>query len=75
LVDVARFEPDAIVASPVSMRPSTIRSPLLVTHAGFSAVGRQIADLDRATVIVHEGGYVLRTLAGLTLLVLESFQS
>ena len=34
-----------------------------------------IAGLDRATVIVQEGGYVLQTLAGLTLVVLEGFES
>ena len=50
-------------------------SPLLVTHAGFGAVGRLLAELDRATVFVHEGGYVLETLAGLTLVVLDGFES
>ena len=57
------------------LRADDPNSPLLVTHAGFSAVGRLIAGLDRATVLVQEGGYVLQTLAGLTLLVLEGFQS
>ena len=50
-------------------------SPLLVTHAGFGAVGRLIAGLDRATVIVQEGGYMASTLAGLTLVFLEGFES
>ena len=50
-------------------------SPLLVTDAGFRAVGRLLADLDRATVFVHEGGYVLATLAQHTLAVLEGFES
>jgi acetoin utilization deacetylase AcuC-like enzyme len=76
LDDVARFEPDAVVVSlGVDAAADDPNSPLLVTHAGFSKVGRMISDLDRATVLVQEGGYVLKTLAGLTLLVLEGFQS
>jgi len=76
LVDVARFEPDAIVVSlGVDAAAADPNSPLLVTHAGFGAVGRLISGLDRATVIVQEGGYVLGTLAGLTLMVLEGFES
>jgi acetoin utilization deacetylase AcuC-like enzyme len=74
LDEVARFEPDAVVVSlGVDASASDPNSPLLITHGGFGAVGRLIADLDRATVLVQEGGYVLQTLAGLTLVVLEGF--
>jgi acetoin utilization deacetylase AcuC-like enzyme len=34
-----------------------------------------LAGLDRPTVFVHEGGYVLSTLAQHTLAVLEGFES
>ena len=76
LIDVARFEPDAVVVSlGVDAARDDPNSPLLVTHAGFGTVGRMIAGLDRATVLVQEGGYVRKTLAGLTLVVLEGFES
>jgi len=76
LKDVARFEPDAVVVSlGVDAARDDPNSPLFVTHAGFGVVGRMIAGLDRATVLVQEGGYVLTTLAGLTLVVLEGFES
>ncbi len=76
LADVARFEPDAVVVSlGVDAAADDPNSPLLVTHAGFSAVGRLLAGLDRATVLIQEGGYVLQTLAGLTLVLLEGFES
>ena len=76
LAEVERFEPDAVVVSlGVDAAADDPNSPLLVTHAGFGTVGRMLADLDRATVLVQEGGYVLKTLAGLTLLVLEGFES
>src|SRR4029079_1925512 len=64
LADVARFEPDAMVVSlGVDAAADDPNSPLLVTDVGFNAVGRMIAELDRATVFVHEGGYVLPSLA------------
>ena len=50
-------------------------SPLLVTDRGFAAVGRMFAGLDRPLVFVHEGGYVLSTLAEHTLAVLSGFES
>jgi acetoin utilization deacetylase AcuC-like enzyme len=50
-------------------------SPLLVSDVGFNAAGRMLAELDRATVLVHEGGYVLRSLAAHTLAVLRCFES
>jgi acetoin utilization deacetylase AcuC-like enzyme len=76
LEDVARFEPDAICVSlGVDAAGEDPNSPLLVTDAGFAAVGRLLAGLDRATVFVQEGGYVLHTLAEHTLAVLECFES
>jgi acetoin utilization deacetylase AcuC-like enzyme len=48
-------------------------SPLEVTDTGFARAGRRLADLARPTVLVHEGGYVLDTLAGHTLAVLAAF--
>ena len=72
----ARFEPDAVVVSlGVDAAADDPNSPLLVSDVGFNAVGRRIAELDRATVLVQEGGYVLRSLAGHTLAVLRGFQS
>lgn len=50
-------------------------SPLLVTDVGYGGVGRTLGDLDRATVLVYEGGYVLQTLAAHTLVVLRGFES
>ncbi|MEP7114796.1 MAG: histone deacetylase family protein [Ilumatobacteraceae bacterium] len=76
LGDVARFEPDAIVVSlGVDAAVDDPNSPLQVTDNGFRAVGRLLNDLDRATVFVHEGGYVLQTLAEHTLAVLGGFES
>jgi len=76
LADVARFEPDAMVVSlGVDAAADDPNSPLLVTDVGFNAVGRMIAELDRATVFVHEGGYVLPSLAAHTLAVLRCFES
>ena len=74
--DVARFEPDAVVVSlGVDAAADDPNSPLLVSDVGFNAVGRMIAELDRATVLVHEGGYVPQSLAMHTLAVLRGFES
>jgi acetoin utilization deacetylase AcuC-like enzyme len=76
LVEVARFEPDAVVVSlGVDAAADDPNSPLLVSDVGFHGVGRMLAELDRATVLVHEGGYVLRSLAAHTLAVLRCFES
>jgi acetoin utilization deacetylase AcuC-like enzyme len=76
LVDVSRFEPDAIVVSlGVDAAADDPNSPLLVTDSGFRSVGRLLAELDRAMVFVQEGGYVLQTLAQHTLAVLKGFES
>ena len=76
LAHVAMFEPDAVVVSlGVDAAADDPNSPLLVTDAGFGAIGRMLSHLDRATVFVHEGGYVLQSLAAHTLAVLEGFES
>jgi len=76
LAHVAQFEPDAMIVSlGVDAAADDANSPLQVTDAGFGAVGRMLAHLDRGTVFVHEGGYVLRSLAAHTLAVLEGFES
>ena len=77
LLDVVRrFEPDAVVVSlGVDAAVDDPNSPLLVTDRGFSEIGRRIAGLDRPTVFVHEGGYVLSSLAEHTLAVLTGFES
>ena len=49
-------------------------SPLEVTQDGFAAAGRLLGQLGRPTVLVHEGGYVLDTLAGHTLAVLHGVE-
>ncbi len=76
LAVVRRFEPEAVVVSlGVDAAADDPNSPLLVTDRGFDAIGRLIADLDRPTVFVHEGGYVLSSLAEHTLAVLTGFES
>ena len=73
---VSAFQPDAVVVSlGVDAAADDPNSPLLVTDAGFRAAGRLIAGIDRPTVFVHEGGYVLATLAEHTLAVLHGFES
>ena len=68
--------PDAVVVSlGVDAAADDPNSPLQVSDVGFNAVGRMIAELDRATVFVHEGGYVPQSLAGHTLAVLGGFES
>jgi acetoin utilization deacetylase AcuC-like enzyme len=76
LVTVGRFGPDAVVVSlGVDAAADDPNSPLLVTDRGFAAVGRMLAGLDLPVVFVHEGGYVLSTLAEHTLAVLTGFES
>jgi acetoin utilization deacetylase AcuC-like enzyme len=76
LADVVSFRPDAVVVSlGVDAAADDPNSPLLVTDAGFGAVGQRLADLNRPTVLVQEGGYVLQSLAGHTLALLERFES
>ncbi|MFM2077096.1 MAG: hypothetical protein RJA49_986 [Actinomycetota bacterium] len=57
---------DAAVADP--------NSPLEVTAQGFREAGRRLGALDRPTVFVQEGGYVLPTLGPLVLEVLNGFE-
>ena len=72
---VGRFGPDAVVVSlGVDAAAEDPNSPLEVTHDGFAAAGRLLGRLDRPTVLVHEGGYVLDTLAGHTLAVLHGVE-
>ena len=76
LATIRHFEPDAVVVSlGVDAAVDDPNSPLLVTDRGFAAIGRMLAGLDRPTVFVHEGGYVLETLAEHTLAVLVGFES
>ncbi len=73
---VGKFEPDAVVVSlGVDAAADDPNSPLLVTDRAFGALGHRLAGLDRPTVFVHEGGYVLSTLAEHTLAVLTGFES
>ena len=76
LADAAQFRPDAVVVSlGVDAAADDPNSPPLITDAGFVTVGDLLAHLDRPTVFVHEGGYVLQTLAQHTMAVLEGFES
>ncbi|HEY7628251.1 MAG TPA: hypothetical protein VH761_14340 [Ilumatobacteraceae bacterium] len=76
LASVEHFAPHALVVSlGVDAAGDDPNSPLLVTDTGFVAVGALIAALQRPTVFVHEGGYVLATLAAHTLAVLQGFES
>lgn len=73
---LSSFDPDAVVVSlGVDAAADDPNSPLLVSDAGFAAAGRLLAALDRPTVLVHEGGYVLATLADHTLAVLHGFDT
>jgi acetoin utilization deacetylase AcuC-like enzyme len=68
---IEAFRPDAVVVSlGVDAAAEDPNSPLEVTDTGFAAAGRRIRALDLPTVFVHEGGYVLETLAAHTLAVL-----
>ena len=72
---VERFGPDAVVVSlGVDAAAEDPNSPLEVTQDGFAAAGRLLGQLGRPTVLVHEGGYVLDTLAGHTLAVLHGVE-
>jgi len=76
LDDIERFRADAIVVSlGVDAASDGLNSPLQVTDAGFTDVGRMMAGSDLPTVFVQEGGYVLATLAEHTLAVLNGFES
>ncbi len=69
---VERFASDALVVSlGVDAAREDPNSPLQVTTDGFAAAGRRIGTLGRPTVVVHEGGYVLDTLAQHTLAFLQ----
>jgi acetoin utilization deacetylase AcuC-like enzyme len=73
---VSRFGPDALVVSlGVDAAAEDLNSPLEVTQDGFAAAGRLLGQLARPTVLVHEGGYVLDTLAGHTLAVLQGVEA
>ncbi len=70
------FGPDALVVSlGVDAAAEDPNSPLEVTTAGFGAAGRQIGALGHPTVLVHEGGYVLETLARHTIAVLRGVEA
>lgn len=73
---LAGFAPEAVVVSlGVDAAADDPNSPLRVSDTGFAAAGRLIAALDRPTVFIHEGGYVLTTLAEHTLAVLQGFET
>jgi len=74
LPSVLAFEPEVVVVSlGVDAAVEDPNSPLMVTTDGFRAAGRRLADLDRPTVLILEGGYVEPKLAEFTLAVLEQF--
>ena len=73
---IERFAPEAVVVSlGVDTAVEDPNSPFEVTAEGFAAAGRRVGELTRPTVLVHEGGYVLATLAGHTLAVLDGFEA
>jgi acetoin utilization deacetylase AcuC-like enzyme len=45
-----------------------------VTEAGFREAGRRLGAVDRPTVLVQEGGYVLDIVGGLVRATLEGFE-
>ena len=65
---VAAFDAEAIVVSlGVDAAADDPESPLRVSTNGYRAAGHLIAELDRPTVAVQEGGYHLPTLGALVL--------
>jgi acetoin utilization deacetylase AcuC-like enzyme len=71
---VLRFAPDALVVSlGVDAAAEDENSPLLVSDRGFTGAGERLAALDRPTVLIQEGGYVLATLGRHVLAVLAAF--
>jgi acetoin utilization deacetylase AcuC-like enzyme len=75
LGDVVDHDPEALVVSlGVDAAAGDPESPLEVTVDGFREAGRRLAEVDRPTVFVQEGGYDLDALAGLVLAVLEGFE-
>lgn len=65
--DAAAFGADAVVVSlGVDAAADDPESPLRVSVDGYGRTGALIADLGRPVVAVHEGGYHLPTLGGLT---------
>lgn len=74
LATVRRFHPEALVVSlGVDAAGADPNSPLQVTADGFVAAGQRLSDLAVPSVLVHEGGYVLDTIAPLTLAVVQQF--
>jgi acetoin utilization deacetylase AcuC-like enzyme len=70
----AATRPDAVVVSlGVDAAAEDPNSPLLVSDAGFRVAGAAIAGLEAPTVFVQEGGYVVETLAGHVLALLDGF--
>ena len=70
------FGPDGVVVSlGVDAAAEDPNSPLQITPDGFAAAGRRIGELDRPTVLVQEGGYVLETLGALALSVLQGVEA
>jgi acetoin utilization deacetylase AcuC-like enzyme len=70
--DVATFGPDAVVVSlGVDAAADDPESPLKVTFDGYYRSGALIHDLGRPVVAVHEGGYHLPTIGGLTVTALR----
>jgi acetoin utilization deacetylase AcuC-like enzyme len=67
---------DAVVVSlGVDAAVNDPAAPLMVTNEGFRSAGERLAQLDRPTVFVQEGGYDLERLVPLTLEVLQAFES
>jgi acetoin utilization deacetylase AcuC-like enzyme len=67
---------DALVVSlGVDGAAADPNSPFGITAGGYAAIGAALADLDRPTVFVQEGGYVLDTLGELVLAALGGFET
>jgi acetoin utilization deacetylase AcuC-like enzyme len=61
----------AVVSLGVDAAADDPESPLNVTFSGYRATGSVIRDIGVPVVAVHEGGYHLATLGGLTVEVLR----
>jgi acetoin utilization deacetylase AcuC-like enzyme len=76
VAEAAEHRPDALVVSlGVDGAAGDPNSPFEVTADGYRAIGAALAALDRPTVFVQEGGYVLDTLGDLVVAALDGFEA
>jgi acetoin utilization deacetylase AcuC-like enzyme len=74
IAEAREWRADALVVSlGVDGAAADPNSPFGITADGYGTIGATLATLDRPTVLVQEGGYVLDTLGALVLATLGGF--